>query len=270
MTLPVVESFDFFERNKNKNPHKMPKAHFHTHHELYYLVSGKTRYFVGSKLYLLEAGDMIFVTAGEFHQTAVDDMSGVERILLIFDNDFIAKEYEQYSKPLLERKHIRIKKEYIPLFNSFFKEIENECKSKLTGYTEMKKLYLSKLFIMISRYMQEVIEQNKSPTYELIRSAAHYIETNYNQDLSLEALSQKYSISRGHFSKLFKKVTGVSLNEYITITRVSVAKEMLARGNSNITSVAFKCGYNDSNYFTRIFKKVTGVTPKKYSKELAQ
>lgn len=76
---------------------------------------------------------------------------------------------------------------------------------------------------------------------------------------------KKYALSRSHFSKLFKQVTGVGLNEYINITRITAAQNLLSKSNYSITEVASACGFNDSNYFAAVFKKIKGITPKKYS-----
>ena len=72
-------------------------------------------------------------------------------------------------------------------------------------------------------------------------------------------------MSASYFSKQFKSVTGVGLNEYINIIRIGASEKLLLSGNLPITQVAMECGFNDSNYFAAVFKKLKGITPKKYS-----
>ena len=81
----------------------------------------------------------------------------------------------------------------------------------------------------------------------------------------LASLSQRFGVSPSYLSRSFKKLTGVGLNEYINISRITAAEKLLQSGNLSITEVAFSCGFNDSNYFAAVFKRVRGVTPKKYA-----
>ena len=51
--------------------------------------------------------------------------------------------------------------------------------------------------------------------------------------------------------------------DYIHLKRISLAKEMLKKGE-NVSIVANKTGYNNSNAFIRVFKKYENMTPGQY------
>ena len=116
--------------------------------------------------------------------------------------------------------------------------------------------------------MAEKIKNNVtefSQSYSIIQNAAKYISENFNSDLTLDTLAAKYAMSPSHFSKQFKNVTGVGMNEYVNISRISAAEKLLLNTDWPITRIATECGFNDSNYFAAVFKKIKGITPKKYS-----
>ncbi len=255
----------FFEKLKYDKGFTMSGMHFHRHYEVYYLVSGKTKYFIGSEIFLLIPGDFVFIPKGEFHRTDSNGIESLERILINFDDSFIDPDYIGYLVELLSLKHIRIHESKLHVFHSIFKKMEDEEKTELAGCNEMKKLYLEQMLIMISRYKRNSVKQELKGSYKIIQDAAMYIKENFSQNIDLDFLAQKYAMSSGHFSKLFKRVTGVKLTEYITVSRIMAAQEMLSSENKNITEVAIACGFNDSNYFTRVFKRETGMTPKKYA-----
>ena len=94
--------------------------------------------------------------------------------------------------------------------------------------------------------------------------ATKFIADNISQELNLDVLSKKYALSSGYLSKLFKKVTGIGLNDYIMLTRITAAQKLLSQSDRRVTDVAMACGFNDSAYFSKSFKEITGVTPKKY------
>ncbi len=259
------EKIEFFNRSKRDTSFAMQQAHFHNKHELYFLEKGKTKYFVGSEIYLLEPGDLIFVPKGAFHKTDRYESDATERLLFVFDDDFVGNEYSQYIESLKANKHIRIQADKLYKFKEIFHKIERENRHRSEGYLEMEQLYLRQLLILISRYRLMESHTELSESYLLIQNAATYISENYHTELSLDLLAKKYALSRSHFSKLFKEVTGVGLNEYINITRISAAEKLLAKKSLSVTEVASACGFNDSNYFAAVFKRLKGITPKKYS-----
>ena len=76
-----------------------------------------------------------------------------------------------------------------------------------------------------------------------------------------------FAVSEGYLSRKFKQVTGMGLNQYITLVRISNGEKLLRESNLSVTEVAECCGYNDSNYFAAVFKRVKGVTPLRYRKQ---
>lgn len=265
MAVYSDEKIEFFNRASRNSSFKMAEYHFHNKHELYFLEKGETQYFIGSEIYFLTAGNMIFIPKGEFHKTNIGENNFSERLLLVFDDSFLGDGYKEYIDEFKKNKLIRIMPEKLYKIKEIYEKIEHENKHRKTNYLEMEQLYLRQLLIQISRYRIQNNSFDLSESYRLIQDCATYIGENYHLDLSLEFLSKKYSLSKSYFSKLFKQVTGVGLNEYINITRITAAQNMLSQSTLSITEVATRCGFNDSNYFTVVFKKIKGITPKKYS-----
>lgn len=257
---------DFVQRKIHQKPTKMSKMHYHNTHELYYLEKGKTKYFIENEIFSLEAGDMIFVPKGTFHKTDSEDGdSGAERLLFAFDDDFVGDTAVKYIDELKCDKFIRVSKETLHKFKEIFRKIESEERRRQPDYYELEQLYLTELIILISRHRLKYNPVNLNPTHHIIQEAAKYISENYAADLTLQSLADKFAMSAGHFSKLFKKITGVGVNEYINISRISAAETMLLSGKLPVTTIATECGFNDSNYFAAVFKKLKGITPKKFS-----
>ncbi len=266
----MAENIEFIQRHRREKQFRMPAAHFHEKHELYYLEHGKTKYFIGSEIYILSPGDFIFVPRNEFHKTDSEDAVDVERLLLTFDDEFAGEEYKEYIDDLIVHKHIRIPREHLSKLKDVMNKIEYEDRTKAENYEEMEKMYLRQLLILIKRYKQKPSRKNLTDSYRIINDAARYISANCGEELSLLVLSKKYALSSYYFSKLFREVTGVGLNEYINISRISMAQKLLSSTAVSVTEAAEKCGFNDSNYFAQVFKKLTGITPKKYSMQFSR
>lgn len=97
-----------------------------------------------------------------------------------------------------------------------------------------------------------------------VAKAIQYIDQNYDQDLSLQVLSQYVHLSKNYFSNLFKRETGEGVIDYITKVRLDHAKALLRNTDLKSSEISVLVGISDSKYFSKLFKKMTGVTPSEY------
>ena len=88
-----------------------------------------------------------------------------------------------------------------------------------------------------------------------VAAVKNYIYQHYEEDLNLEMLAEKVYLSSGYLSFIFKKETGMTILEYITNERVTMAAELLVETNFPIVTVADSVGYGNYSYFTKIFKR---------------
>ncbi|CAI6084979.1 response regulator [Cohnella sp. JJ-181] len=105
-------------------------------------------------------------------------------------------------------------------------------------------------------------ERADEPT-KLIYRAKDYICANLGQDLSVERCARQFNISPGYFSNLFKKVMGISHQQFVIHQRMERAKEMLVRGDQ-VQEIASALGYEHRRYFSESFKKHTNMTPSEF------
>ncbi|MEC0574067.1 AraC family transcriptional regulator [Bacillus inaquosorum] len=108
---------------------------------------------------------------------------------------------------------------------------------------------------------------DQTDTHSSIEKTKQYIETHADTKITLAQLSQMAGISAKHYSETFKKWTGQSVTEFITKTRITRAKRLMARSNCKLKEIAHQTGYQDEFYFSRIFKKHTGCSPTSYMKK---
>lgn len=97
-----------------------------------------------------------------------------------------------------------------------------------------------------------------------IMLAIKYIEDNYNIDISINELAEKFAISPNYFSAMFKKETGQTTMNYIKTIRLNKACEYLRYSDRSVAEIAKEVGYQDSQYFFKVFKKAIGQTPLGY------
>jgi two-component system response regulator YesN len=97
-----------------------------------------------------------------------------------------------------------------------------------------------------------------------IKLAIKYINDNYNIDIAIHELAEKFSMSPNYFSSIFKRETGQTTVNYIKSIRIKKACEFLKYSDKSVADIAKEVGYQDSQYFFKVFKKATGQTPLTY------
>jgi Response regulator containing CheY-like receiver domain and AraC-type DNA-binding domain len=94
-----------------------------------------------------------------------------------------------------------------------------------------------------------------------------YIDSHFQDSISLETIAQRFYVSKEHLSRVFKSFFGENISDYILRKRMEKAKELILGHKMAIKSVSQMMGYEDIAYFYRVFKKHFGVTPGELRKE---
>ncbi len=97
-----------------------------------------------------------------------------------------------------------------------------------------------------------------------VQRALQYIHNNYAADISLEDVSKTVNLSRYHFSRIFREITGLTYQSYVNRLRIEQAKKMLLDEALSVTDAGYAVGYTDLTHFERIFKKIVGSSPSQY------
>jgi two-component system response regulator YesN len=118
----------------------------------------------------------------------------------------------------------------------------------------------------------QYIKKNKNTkASQLIEKVKKYIADNYQDDeLDIGKMAKSLFINYGHLCFIFKRDTGITINEYLTEFRIKKAKELISDGNQLVLDIAKKVGYSDANYFGKCFKKYYGLAPSKYIESVSR
>jgi AraC family transcriptional regulator len=100
-----------------------------------------------------------------------------------------------------------------------------------------------------------------------VRLAMEYIHDPLNRDLNLKDIAAAVGLSPFHFSRLFKRSTGLTPHQYVIRQRVELARQLLLRGELSPAAIAEKVGFCDQSHMTMHFKRVCGLTPRAFVRE---
>lgn len=125
------------------------------------------------------------------------------------------------------------------------------------------------VYAFVRRIIKELfdcvtIHDNES-AFRAVEAVKVHIYHNYNQPIQLSDLAHLVNFSPFHISRLFTKLTGVTIYNYLTFTRIEEAKKLICTTDYSIGEIAEQVGYQDSSNFMTLFKKKVGHTPREFA-----
>jgi len=248
----------------------MSDFHSHDTYELFYLCSGERIYNINGRLHYIKRGEVVLINTHVVHKTIPTNAPDYERITLQIPPGFLdsmdlsdlkLSDCFAYNSPAL----LLPKKEQT-ILESILHTILEEAANQLIGYKAAVQLDLAKALVYIHRHAMATNHQlvQKSQIQKRITEVVRYIGENYMQDLSIPELAKRFFISRSHLSRTFRKITGLTIIEYLNSVRINHAKKLLRSTGLSVLQISAETGFNSVTHFERTFKKTTGCSPSQY------
>ncbi len=125
--------------------------------------------------------------------------------------------------------------------------------------------------MLIEHLITPIIISTQDKTDKEFRSLSdkivQIIQTEYDQEISLDVIADRLHYNPNYLSSVFKKEYGENFVDYLMGFRLQKAKSLLEETNMPIKEIAEKLQYRNSQNFIRFFKKKVGMTPGDYRKQ---
>jgi len=127
------------------------------------------------------------------------------------------------------------------------------------------------LIYTLSREAEHQTRQTATKAgFSFIEESLGYIKGNLTEDLCLEEMAKRASVSPIYFHNCFKAAVGMTLREYVEEQRIKKAIHLLQTTAYSLTTIAFECGFSSQSYFSYVFKRKMETTPRQYIEGLYQ
>lgn len=264
---PVQVEFD-----RRSMYYTMTANHFHSEYELYYLFTGERYYFIKDRNYTILAGDLVLIDSEEVHKTANRNDLIHERIVLYYQPAFFAAlpaEERELLLSVFRRDYpvLRLNLQERLMVEGLLLNLLEELTEKPPGFSLRVEQMGAELLVLTARILlkkEAVAAEVPSPSQLKLTEIVRHINTHYNEPLDLEGLSVRFFISKSHLSRTFKEFTGFGFSEYLTLTRIKEAQQMLRGSAKSITEISEAAGFDNFSHFGKTFKKASGMSPRQY------
>jgi AraC-like DNA-binding protein/mannose-6-phosphate isomerase-like protein (cupin superfamily) len=249
--------------------------HWHDEMEFFWLTEGRALFRLNEEQILLKANDCLVVPAGAIHsaesiqgdpfcfealvfhpsmlQSAIADQCTLEYV-----NSMITGSCS-YSNPV----SVHGTSDYLSIIKELIWLNENQPRGYEIG---IKGLLFQAVFYLYrdSLVKDTSLSTRLQSTIDRMKPVIAYINKNYNKKITEDRLAEIANLSKFHFIRCFKKMTGRTPIDYINYIRILMAQRLLEQSDDKILSIALEVGFDDLSYFYRVFEKHNGQPPGVY------
>lgn len=220
--------------------------HVHNAAEFSFFTYGNWCVSIGGEERIYHCGEAAYINSRKVH--SYKSIGDSERFVLVVDNEFL--------KTVCPKGKIFFT--YMGK-NEHFDEIKELLYSTIEKWNGMSKYekrgFAFRLLGMILEYY-DVTEAVYDKKDEMVAQILEYIEDNFDKEITLDTLSDKFGYSKNYFSNIFNKTVKKNLRECLNRCRIKNAVRII-KGNPNLPlwSVAEKVGYDSFVTFYRAYKR---------------
>lgn len=241
-------------------------AHWHEELEWTYVRSGSASIHIADQTFEAQEGDLLLCASGNIHYS--DSLRPHNQLDFIVFSPRLIHERGVFAgccHPHMTASELE-EAGLTPLVHNLFDQLPTELEKRPQYYQEIIQSVLNTFWYSIKRTFpdQESLtpaQTRRHDTAQGVQRLLSYIDTHYQEPLTLEKAAQFMNFSQCHFSRLFRQYTGVNFVTYLNMVRVEKAAEQLCASSERVVDIAYACGFNNIRTFNRVFRQVTGSSP---------
>ena len=259
----------FFYRMETET-HISPDAHTRNGYGIFRVFEGHFHCSVEGEEYNLSPGDIIFTLPEERRISASRSNSPSSRQLIMLERDYLTEKFPDATSELDKKAIGRCN--YIPAslaskyaIDIIFSQLHEYAASDKDEAETMLRLCSLVLVTKISEILKYEYSSGELHLKKNIKKITDYINDNITSAINLDGIANYLYLDKSYVCRLFKRETGLTINSYINMIRVSMAKQMISGGTLPRDAYT-RCGYNDYSTFYRAFRRHAGMTPEEFKR----
>ena len=108
------------------------------------------------------------------------------------------------------------------------------------------------------------IDHHTSP---IVVRICDFIADNFREDIDSTDIAAAADVHPKYAMNVFKKSTGMTLNDYVSLMRLSYAQALLMQDGANVLQIAMDSGFGSLSAFNQCFRKTTGLSPTDFRRD---
>lgn len=148
------------------------------------------------------------------------------------------------------------------------RKILREMQNRESSFQILCQAYMDIIVVQLMRNasVSAVPIHSRLPANRQCATVKRYIDHHYKENITLDQLAEKVSITKYYMVHAFKREYGVSPINYIINCRIKEGKRLLAETDLSLSQIAAILGFSSSSYFSQTFRNAEGTSPTEYRK----
>ena len=244
-------------------------AHTHLNYEVLYVLEGRVTMFIRNKPYAAQAGDLIFLNQFDEHSTRLSGQIYKRYYLLIPPNELQAFHHDVRLLSVFRMHgagfpYVLHTGDAKPRFDQYFRLLLSAADWPSDYRDTRIEALLTLLLTDAVSLRPDMFISADSLSILPIRQILEELDNHFTETFSLNELAQRYHVSPGCLSSHFRAMVGVSPMQYITQSRLTLAKHLLLNTELPVNEVARQCGFGDTSNFVRRFRQQFECAPLRF------
>lgn len=250
-------------RYSNSNMHY--KKHFHEQFSLGVNKKGISQYFNSGKEYVLKQNCLSIMNPNEVHACNASSEVLNEYYIMHLDYNWCTSIQKLINDEVTTFANIPM---HIFEDETFYKEYISLCDYLYSDepIDDKEDALITFFMKFFAQFLDESCEKVVDEKFEAMVA---YLEKYYQENISLEQLSQTFDLNEFYIIRLFKSQMNLTPRAYLLNVKINKSKELLQQGLS-IVDTALECGFFDQSHFHKNFLKIVATTPKEYQRNFVQ
>ena len=250
----------------------------HAFAEFMFPVTGNYRLCIGDNEYHVGERNIVFIEGNQLHKVIPNSIDEFRLVSFVVNWPCFSEEllgqgvnFQIYTlrHNLMKGNIITLSEENSVKIQRLFSELYDEIEEKNRGYIAFVNSVLLQIFVVLNREVHKALgnssaEKSQPSLSDTIAAIVDYISENYNKQIGLSSIAERFWINPSQLSRNFKKETGANITDFIRAVRMYYAKELLIKTTKNISEISMDVGYNSISHFSTIFLQETGMSPKAF------
>ncbi len=237
--------------------------HWHENYEICRVIKNSCKFRIDGILYEADEGDIITVPPHVVHQFIIE-RDDTEINILQFPLSLLL----HLGEAILPLKpHIRncelLSSPHREKFSTLLGFMAEEKPAKTSGENPFFESLAVSYYLLLQTHFSADIAENTKHRDEFFK-ITEYINHHFRNEINLSSVAAALYLSRNKTADIFKKYSGMSVNEYINTLRIKNANRMLNEG-CTATETALACGFSNIRTFNNVYKKLMNITPSQYT-----
>lgn len=256
----------------------------HDYCELLYVHSGEARYQIRDREFIAKRNDLIVINGAGYHRLN-KVLQGPFKVVVLYFLPTVLRTFDAGGEDIAYLMPFLLQDEQFPNLIPSKPGLQKEILDLIVRIQELlpatgerprlaARTYLQMIMVhLINHYKNDVAVkeafEKRERTLQRMRALFDFVEDHYQEPITLARATAVVGMSKAHFMRSFKKVTGQSFDTYLNHFRIHKAQALLASSDKPIFTVSREVGFCDQSYFGLVFRRLVRVTPREYRRQFS-